>query len=289
MQSIKLAKNIGFCSGVRRAINIVEDTLSTCKGTVYSLGLVIHNPQVIRQLESKGLRMVKDLSKLDHSSILVLPSHGSPGKILDAARKKKLKLIDVTCPYVSSVQNICRRLSKQGFKVLIIGDKHHPEVRALRDVAPQALVLEKKADIPSHRFINQKIGIISQTTQAKDTFFAMVGEILAKNSWVKEVYIFNTICLDTARRQEEVSRLAKKVDALLVAGSSTSANTKRLFSIGRKINPKTYLVENQEALSAKQLSGCKTIGLISGGSTPDWLVEKIVKKIREEGRNVRRK
>ncbi len=281
MFHIELAKNIGFCSGVRRAIDIVEGTLLKAKGRVYSLGPVIHNPAVIGQLEKRKLCVVKSPDAIEDSSTLILPSHGSPRKILDTAKRKKLTLIDVTCPYVSSVQRICKMLSEQKMLVVIVGDRQHPEIKALMDLAGDARIIDKLQDIKKDEFSHKKIGIISQTTQAQDVFFKIVSKILERNPNVKEVHIFNTICKDTIQRQEEVRRLAKAVDALLVIGSSSSANTKRLLCLGGKFNNKTYLVESEDMPLSVILDKAKKIGVISGASTPEWLVEKIVRKIRK--------
>lgn len=281
---IKLAKNIGFCTGVKRAINIVENTLSKNKRKVYSLGPVIHNLEVIKQLEKKNLRIVNSLDNLEEASTVILPSHGSPSHILNIAKRKKLKLIDATCPYVSSVQKICNTLYKQGFIVIIIGDKKHPEIKALLDLAPGAYVIQNLKDIPKNKFSHQKIGIIAQTTQARDMFFEIINKILRKNPDTKEVRIFNTICLDTARRQEEVKKLASCVDVLLIIGSRLSANTKRLLCIARRINKRVYLVQTQDEPLYKRLKNAKVVGIISGASTPNGLVKKIVQKIlRKEG------
>lgn len=281
MLSVKLAKSIGFCSGVRRAVNIVEETLIQGKGKVYSLGPVIHNPEVIKQLEEKNLCIVNSLDNLQDASTLILPSHGSPRNILNNAKKKNLRLIDVTCPYVSLVQKICDRLHRQGLEVIIVGDRTHPEIRALLDLAPGAHTIDKVKDIKENIFSNKKIGIIAQTTQNKDVFFKVLSKILQRNPSVKEVHAYNTICLDTVHRQNEVGKLGRTVDTLLVIGSHSSANTRRLLSIGRKVNKRTYLVENERASLDKILRNAIKIGLISGASTPQWLVKKIIKKIKD--------
>ncbi|MFH0912915.1 MAG: 4-hydroxy-3-methylbut-2-enyl diphosphate reductase [Candidatus Omnitrophota bacterium] len=280
MPGIKLAKNIGFCSGVRRAIDIVEETLSKSKGKIYSLGAVIHNPEVIKRLEKKNLRLVNSLDNLEKPATLILPSHGTPRNILNTAKKKNLRLIDVTCPYVSLVQKTCSMLHKKGFQVVIVGERRHPEIKALLDLAPRAEIIEKIKDIKENAFSYKKIGIISQTTQARDMFFDVVVRILQKNPLVKEVHIYNTICLDTIRRQDEAKKLAGSVDTLLIIGSRLSANTKRLFSIGQKINKKTYLVEDQSTALDKILKKTNNVGLISGASTPQWLVKDIIRKIK---------
>lgn len=279
MLRVKLAQNTGFCTGVKRAIDIVENTLAKGNHKVYSLGPVIHNLEVIKQLEKKNLRIVNSLDNLEEASTVILPSHGSPRRILNIAKRKKLRLIDVTCPYVSSVHKICNRLYKEGFKVVIIGDKKHPEIMALVDLAPGSYVIQNLKDIPKNKFSRQKIGIIAQTTQARDMFFEIVNKILQKNPEMKEVRIFNTICLDTARRQEEIKRLASCVDILLVVGSRISANTRRLLCIGRKFNKRSYIVQTKDEPIHKLLKNAKVAGIISGASTPNWLVKQIIQKI----------
>ncbi len=281
MLRIKLAKSLGFCSGVRRAINIAEKILNNQNGKVYSLGSIIHNPEEINRLRRKGLISVKSLEEVENSSCVILPSHGSPRDIIGAARKKKLKLIDVTCPYVSHVQKICKKLSNDKFTVIIIGDRFHPEVKALIGLTPGSIIIESPKDISANQFSNKKIGIISQTTQSKEKFFTIVGLILKKNQNIQEVHIFNTICLDTSHRQEEVKELAKTVDRLVVIGSRTSANTKRLLALGRKVNLKTFLVEKDNPKLFRLLLGAGNIGVISGASAPRWLVDRIIKEIKE--------
>jgi (E)-4-hydroxy-3-methyl-but-2-enyl pyrophosphate reductase len=281
MLRIKLAKSLGFCSGVSRAINIAESVLNKEKGPIYSLGSIIHNHEEINRLRLKGLINVKSLDEVRDRSCVILPSHGSPRYIIEAARKKKLKLIDVTCPYVSHVHKICKKLYTDKFTVIIIGDSHHPEVRALIDLAPGAIIIESQKDIQENQFSYKKVGIISQTTQSKEKFFFIVGSILKKNHNIQEVHIFNTICLDTSRRQEEVKELARAVDRLVVIGSRTSANTKRLLALGRSVNKKTILAEKDNAALLKHLKGAGLIGIISGASAPRWLVDRIIKKIKK--------
>jgi (E)-4-hydroxy-3-methyl-but-2-enyl pyrophosphate reductase len=282
MLRIKLAKSLGFCSGVSRAINIAEIILNKQKGKVYSLGSIIHNQEEINRLKAKGLINVKSLDEVENHSCVILPSHGSPRFIINAARKKNLKLVDVTCPYVSHVHKICKKLFLDKFTVIIIGDSHHPEVKALIDLAPGAVIIESPRDISANQFSAKKIGIISQTTQSKEKFFNIVGLILKKNHDIQEVHIFNTICLDTSHRQEEVKQLAKAVDRLVVIGSRSSANTKRLLALGRRVNNKTYLAEKDNAALLGHLKGAEEIGVISGASAPRWLVDRIIKKIKEQ-------
>ncbi len=281
MQRIKLAHHTGFCAGVRRAISIVEKTLSRHTSGVYSLGPVIHNQQVVSRLASSGLNVVSSIDAVPAGSILILPSHGSPKAIIAKAAKKKLKLVDVICPYVASVQATLKRMYKEGLAVVIVGDKDHPEIRALKDIAPDSVIISEPKDIAPGIFNAKKVGIISQTTQSKEKFLHIVQGILAANPGIAELHMFNTICLDTTHRQEEVKSLAASVGALLVIGSKTSANTKRLLTIGRRINKRTYLVESDQEVSGALLKGASSVGIISGASAPDWLVRSIVLKIKK--------
>ncbi|MCU0651287.1 MAG: 4-hydroxy-3-methylbut-2-enyl diphosphate reductase [Candidatus Omnitrophica bacterium] len=277
---IKLARHIGFCAGVRRAVSITEKTLKNARGPVYSLGSIIHNAQVMARLKSENLRPVDCASNVPSGSILILPSHGSPQKIRAVAKKRRIKLVDVMCPYVASVHAICNRIRKEGMKVVIVGDKDHPEVRALADLAPDAFIVSECSDIKKNVFSGSDVGIISQTTQSREKFIAVVNELLLKNPLVRSLHIYNTICLDTSCRQEEVKELAGSVDCLLVIGSRTSANTNRLFNIGRRINPRTYLVESSESKVFASIRKSGSVGIISGASAPDWLVKQIIKKIK---------
>ncbi|MFA5099689.1 MAG: hypothetical protein WC547_02255, partial [Candidatus Omnitrophota bacterium] len=184
------------------------------------------------------------------------------------------------CPYVASVHAICSKIRKDGMKVIIIGDKDHPEVRALADLAPDAFIISDSGNIKQNVFSGMDVGIISQTTQSREKFFALVGEVLEKNPQVRSIHIYNTICLDTSCRQEEVKELAGSVDKLLVIGSRTSANTKRLYNIGRRINRKTYLVESADSPVFLKLGKGGTVGIISGASAPDWLVKQIETQLK---------
>ena len=277
---IKLAKHIGFCAGVKRAISITEKTLAKSDKKVYCLGAIIHNAQVMHRLAERDLVQVDSPAKVPAGAMLILPSHGSPHHIRVEAKKRRISLIDVMCPYVASVHAICSKIRKDGMRVIIIGDKDHPEVRALVDVAPDAFIIGDSDHIKVNMFSGQAVGVISQTTQSREKFFTLIGEILEKNPQIRSLHIYNTICLDTSCRQEEVKELAGSVDRLLVIGSRTSANTNRLYNIGRRINRKTYLVESADSRVFAGLDRRGTVGIISGASAPDWLVEQIIDKLK---------
>lgn len=272
-----IAQSTGFCKGVKRAVEIAERTLAENPGRkVYSLGPVIHNPAAMQRLAGLGLKTAGTVAGIPARSVLILPSHGTPGSVIAEASAKKLKLVDVTCPHVASVKKICRDLCARRYKVVIIGEAAHTEIKALKDSAPGCIIVESEEQVPEGLFSSGKIGIVSQTTQSKDRFLGIVGVILKKNPLVKEVDIFNTVCRDSAGRQEEAKKLAAKVDLMLVIGSVTSANTRRLAEIGASVNGNTRLVEKPAGGLAEIIKGARSIGVISGASTPSWLIEEVI-------------
>ncbi len=282
MVKIKRAEHIGFCAGVRRAISLVEQTLRKAgPSAVYCLKPIIHNPQVMQRLQEQGLHLAGSLNDIPKGAILILPSHGSPRKLRAQALAKKIKLVDVMCPYVASVHSICENMREQGYHIAIIGDAAHPEIQALVDLVPQATVIGDVEDIKAGMFDRKKVGIISQTTHAEEKFSAIVRAVIEKNPGVSQVHMYNTICLDTSCRQAEVKGLAASVDVLVVIGSRTSANTNRLYTLGRKINRRTFLVDGARSNALKKIGRAGTVGIISGASAPDWLVDQVVEALQK--------
>ncbi|MFH1782243.1 MAG: 4-hydroxy-3-methylbut-2-enyl diphosphate reductase [Candidatus Omnitrophota bacterium] len=264
---IEIAGKIGFCFGVKRAINIARKTLegSKAKDDIYSLGPIIHNPQVVNALLDKGLKVIKDIDLIKKGTVII-SSHGAPKDLIDRLKKKKIRLVNATCPFVTYAQDIVKKLKKDGYKVVIIGDKHHPEVKSLLSLAGDSK--EKK-----------KIGIISQTTQNKDNFIKEIDRIMQGD--FNEVRIFNTICNDTSGRQIIAKDLLERCDIMIVIGGKNSANTKRLWQICKESGVDSYHIETDSELRKSFFSNKKRVGVISGASTPDSMVEKIVKRIKQ--------
>lgn len=274
---VRLAKKTGFCFGVRRAIDMAEAALKS-EHPIYSLGSIIHNREVVRLLSRKGLRVVKNLDDIK-SGTVIISSHGLSPKIAAKISRKGLKFIDTTCPFVLNAQKIARSLSEEGYKIIIAGDVKHPEIRALVDfVSGKAVVVKDAAAAKRLGFASaEKIAVISQTTQSVGNFRETVNAVLAKRP--KEVRIFNTICRDAEERQEAARSLAGKVDAMLVAGGRDSANTRRLFEVCRKVIKDSYLVETEKDFDRRWFSAGSVVGITSGASTPDWVVQRVVNKI----------
>jgi 4-hydroxy-3-methylbut-2-enyl diphosphate reductase len=275
---VRLAQYSGFCFGVRRAVSIIENALKENKDGLYSIGPLIHNPQEVERLSCKGLKVVNTIPDID-SGVAVIPTHGIDPSLIERMRLKKIRLIDATCPYVLKVQNIAKSLKQEGYSVVIVGDKEHPEIKALVGLAgPEAVVVNNPREIDNLK-LKGRIGIISQTTQSKGRFLKSVVKLMKAD--YSEVKIFNTICDDALKRQQMVFELAKSVELMLILGGRESANTRRLAEVSRKAKAKTHHIETPEEINPRWLKQDTKVGIASGASTPDWIIRQILKKIEE--------
>ncbi len=270
-----LAKNLFFCYGVKRALKITSNSIKTCKMSIYTFGPLIHNPQVVRDLEGKGVKAVNNLRGIKEG-ILIIPAHGIAPQIINEAKAKGLRLIDATCPYVQRVKDLAKSLKDEGYQVIIVGDQGHPEVEGILGfIKEKAVVLTKSSQIRPAK-IAKKVGVVAQTTQTLDNFQTIVRNLL---KFTKELKVYNTICEETIKRQTSARRIAKVVDLMLVIGGKNSANTNRLAKICQE-EVKTYHIEEAKELKAGWLKGKKRIGIAAGASTPDWIVKEVVNKVR---------
>ncbi|MFH1854654.1 MAG: 4-hydroxy-3-methylbut-2-enyl diphosphate reductase [Candidatus Omnitrophota bacterium] len=278
---VKVAGRTGFCFGVKRAINIAERTIreNRCRGAIYSLGPIIHNPQVVEALSKKGLCVIKDISRVNHGTVIIC-SHGAPKDLIEKIKDKGkgIKLVDATCPFVKYAQDIVSRLKKQGYGVIIVGDKEHPEVKALLSIAEKPLILSSSLK-KKGKGERVRIGVISQTTQNKENYLKEVGDILQYD--FSEVRIFNTICSDTSLRQALTRRLLDECDVMVVIGGKNSANTRRLWQICRDCGVDSYHIETGAELKKEYFENKKCVGVVSGASTPEAMVKKVVKSIKK--------
>jgi 4-hydroxy-3-methylbut-2-enyl diphosphate reductase len=274
---IILAEKAGFCFGVKRAIKLAQDVAS--KKRVYTLGPLIHNPQEVKRLQNQGISPISTLKRAKEG-VLLIRSHGiDPKKILEGKRKG-LKIIDATCPYVKKAQRLAKSLKEEGYKVVIIGEKKHPEVLGIKAAAGErALILENSCQaerLPA----SKKIGVVAQTTQSPENFKEVVARLLDKS---EELKVYNTICDSTFARQEAAQKLASQVDLVIVIGGYNSANTRRLAEICRKRRVKTYHLEEARELDPRWLKGKRRIGVTAGASTPDWIIKGLINKIKNKG------
>ena len=274
---IKLAKKVGFCFGVRHAVEMAEEVLSK-GGRAYSLGSIIHNKQVVKDLSGRGLKVIKDIGEAT-GGVLVISSHGISPDIAGMIPKRSLKLVDTTCPFVRNAQDMARSLSEEGYKVIIVGDVNHPEVRALYDFAgKKAHVVKDIRGLKGLKFRpNEKIGVLSQTTQSMDNFLNVVKAII--DTKPKDLRVFNTICKDAEERQRAARDISREVDLMLIVGGKNSANTKRLLEVCKKILRKSYLVETESDLKEGWFKCVSVVGITSGASTPDNIVRRVAKGV----------
>jgi len=275
---IILAKQAGFCFGVKRATQIAFESAGEKSGTAtYSLGPIIHSPQVVKRLEDMGVQVVNDLSAVD-SGTVIIRSHGVTEQELEQAVQKQLEVVDATCPFVKKAQRYVKDLSSAGYDVLVIGDYDHPEVEGIVSYATgRVFVVASVKDVAVLPKMG-KVGIVAQTTQSIDNLKSIVCEILTKAA---EIRVYNTICDATSVRQEEARTLAADVDCMVVIGGYNSANTRRLAQICLEIQPNTHHIESVCQLEKEWFRGVERVGVTAGASTPKWLIDEVMEHISE--------
>ena len=271
---VRVSEGIGFCSGVTRAIKVALAATGHADQVV-TLGPLIHNPQVVEKLIEVGVKPLRRLGK--GGKALVIRSHGASPEVLEKARQRGYKVIDATCPFVSKAQKNALKLYRMGYGVVIVGEKSHPEVKGIRSQVGGKVIVVESSDQAKRLKFGARVGIIAQTTIPVDTFASVVAEISKR---AREVLVFNTICIETAKRQEGARALAGNVDVLLVVGGRNSANTSRLESLCRTICPSTHHIETASEIDGRWFRKDSTVGIVAGASTPKWLVTNIVARLR---------
>ena len=270
--NIKLAKNSGFCFGVKRAINMAEDA-SARYSEIVTLGPIIHNPQMVKSLQDKGIIAIDNIDNIDHKPVIIR-SHGITRELRKQLDDIGLPIIDATCPYVASSQQYVTQLSKKGYPIIIVGNKDHPEVIALKSyVDGESYIISSPAEIPNKRFT--KLAVISQTTQSIGNLQNIVTALIPIT---KELNLINTICNATTVRQDSTFLLAQESDLMIVIGGKNSSNTRMLYQICQNI-VETYLIETSEEFDCSWLEKKINIGLTAGASTPDWIIVEVYNKI----------
>jgi len=273
---IQLASSYGFCFGVKRAIEIAE----AHKGSV-TYGPLIHNKDEINRLKvGFNIGLAENLNDIQTDDAVVIRTHGIPKDELEALNAQEHKVIDATCPYVTTPQNIVKKMSEEGYSIVIFGDAEHPEIKGVvsyaKDLDNAFIVLEPKEldGLP----LSGKVAVVSQTTKKPEDFAKIVTTLMATR---KEIRVFNTICNATFENQDAASELAKVADVMIVIGGKHSSNTKQLHSICKRDCKDSYLVENESELDAFWFDDKKLCGISAGASTPDWIVQNVIDKIQE--------
>ncbi|WP_024791524.1 4-hydroxy-3-methylbut-2-enyl diphosphate reductase [Lebetimonas sp. JS032] len=272
---IKKAKSYGFCFGVKRAVEIAENS----KNAV-TLGPLIHNPLEIKRLaKNYNVNYVDSIDKIDKNiKRVIVRTHGIPKKDLQKLKEKKVEIIDATCPFVKKPQEIVKEMSRLGYDIVIFGDINHPEIKGVMSYSVHDRVFVV-LDIDELKKIKLKehIATVAQTTR-KIQDYLKITDYLIKN--YKEVRVFNTICNATFENQDAVRALAKDADIMIIIGGKNSSNTKQLYNIAKEY-AQSHLIENEKEINPEWFKGKKLCGISAGASTPEWLVEKIISKIKE--------
>jgi len=272
--NVKLAENYGFCFGVKRAIKIAEDNVGSA-----TYGPLIHNGKEIERLkEDFKVSLVEDLSTFKEGDKAVIRTHGIPKDELSALHKKKIDVIDATCPYVTKPQQICEEMSKQGYDIVIFGDVNHPEIKGVMSYAEKGATVVESVEELEDKFFYEKIAVVAQTTRKVDEFMKVCNYLMRSH---KEVRVFNTICNATFDNQDAVRTLAKVSDVMVVIGGKNSSNTKELHSISKDNCDSSYLVEGPDDLDASWFLNKEECGVSAGASTPDWIIKQVTEKIKE--------
>lgn len=273
-----IAPERGFCFGVRRSIDMANKVAKEVNIPVYTYGPIIHNPQVVERLREQGVVPIELLEGV-RSGKLIIRSHGVSIDIIRKAKRLGFSVVDATCPFVKRAQKYARKLHTEGYKIIIIGESEHPEVQGiLGNVNNQAEVISELTDLKvTHK--RQKIGVIAQTTISSQKFKEVVAALLINT---EEVRVYNTICKDVISRQHHAIELAKKVEIMLVVGGKNSANTRRLVELA-SCYCNTHHIETEKEVDRKWFKDKTVVGVASGASTPNWIIDEVVKKIEVIG------
>lgn len=278
-----IAENAGFCFGVERAIDATYETLKNNNSKVYSIGPIIHNDIVINDLESHGLVVINDYDealKLKNEKVIIR-THGIEKNIYEALKNNGNEIIDLTCPFVSKIHKIVSEYSDKGYKIVVIGDKEHPEVKGIISYAKTDIyVIINENDIKSLQMDkNDNICVVCQTTTNMDNAQKLV-DILRDLFY--NIKLVNTICNATQNRQNEVQKISKECEMMLIIGSSSSSNTKKLYEIAKENCNNTYLLNSVQDVKKIKIGKESRIGVSAGASTPKYLIEEILYNVRNE-------
>lgn len=277
MKKITLAKNSGFCFGVKRAIGLVTQAREKNNDkNIYVLGPLIHNPQEIKRLEKKRIKTINKLNK-NLKGILLIRAHGVPNSLIKTAKSYGLDVLDATCPFVKKVHIISQKLEKQGYQIIIFGDAYHPEVVGIAGNLKDPIVIGE-LELIKHIPFMEKIAFVSQTTQDKKKFKKAADLLKDK---CKELVVKDTICSATEQRQLSSKELAEKSDIMIIIGGKNSGNTKRMHQICKSIQKNTYHIETYKELKKEWFKDKEKIGITAGASTPDWIINQVISKIKE--------
>ena len=278
---IEVAKDAGYCFGVRDAVNIAYDA-SEKFGEVYMLGDIVHNEQVVDDLEEAGAIVVDSINDIPNDKTVLLRAHGTKTNVINNIKNNNLNVIDATCPLVYEIHKDVKKLHDEGRKIIIIGDHGHDEVIAIADQVPDTIIVANSEEASKLKKY-KRAGVVSQSTQMIENVQSIMSILMTK---IFDLHFINTICYPTKRNHEQIKELAVKHDVMIVIGSFTSANSKRLTEIAEKLNNKSYQVTSAKDLSKDWFVNAESVGISAGASTPDYLIDEVRSEIEKISRSV---
>lgn len=277
---VLLADEYGFCFGVERAVEMVEEAVSAGE-TVRSLGPLIHNKQEMQRLAHEGVTAISEPVQIGRGETAVIRAHGVTPQVQKELEEKATKVVDATCPFVTRVQKLAARAAAEDRHVVVVGSPDHPEMIGVQGYAPDhAFVIKNETEVAGLPWLRRPL-VVSQTTIKAKTFFDTAEAIKTRTD--DEVQVVNTICSATRDRQEAARALAGMVDAFYIIGGRHSSNSVKLLAVCKEQCEKSFLIETEEEINDNDLAGLEKVGVTAGASTPDWLIQKIVKHLEALG------
>src|SRR5918997_3989070 len=277
---VLLAEEYGFCFGVERAVDMVEEALAE-GGTIRSLGALIHNSQEMQRLEAKGVTTISSPDEADGQTTAVIRAHGVTPQVQRELEGKAAHVINATCPFVTRVQHLAERAAKQGRDVVVAGNPDHPEMIGVVGYAPDnTYVVRDASEVTKLPSLRRPL-VVSQTTLKLQTFKEVAEAVRAKSE--TEPQVINTICSATRDRQDAARALAGEVDAFYVIGGRHSSNSVKLLAVCKEQCDRSFLIETADEINPQDLAGVNRVGVTAGASTPNWLIEQVVERLRAIG------
>ena len=282
--NVKLAKSAGFCFGVKRAVNMVYDRIGQTDMPIYTYGPIIHNEEVVKDMESKGVHVVEDLSALAilPKGIIIIRSHGISKSEYDQMQEAGFEIVDATCPFVLKIHRLVREYSMKGHYIIIVGNENHPEVQGIRGWVEESgvSIIATKEDADNFALPDAvPVTIVSQTTFNYNKFQELV-EIITKKGY--DIIVLDTICNATEERQAEARMIAGRSEAMIVIGDKHSSNTQKLYEISKKECANTYYIQTSKDMDYRQIQSINNVGITAGASTPNYIIEEVSKNVRNE-------
>jgi 4-hydroxy-3-methylbut-2-en-1-yl diphosphate reductase len=270
---IELAESYGFCFGVKRAIKIAEENRDSA-----TYGPLIHNSNEIDRLKNDfNVALSENLDSFKFGETAVIRTHGIPKQELSLLHERQVNVVDATCPYVTKPQQICEEMSAQGYDIVIFGDETHPEIKGVKSYADDHVYVVNSPDEIDALRLREKVATVAQTTRKIEDYQQIVGKLMSSH---KEVRVFNTICNATFDNQDAVRKLSQEADVMIIIGGKNSSNTKQLHSIAKDYCSDSYHIESQDDLQKNWFSGKNFCGISAGASTPDWIIDDVIAKIK---------